>query len=122
MHPIEEESFQIIEKGYDWSTVPTEQKSILQRLVHTSGQFDIVDDVIFSKDAVQAGLDAIDSQTQIVTDVTMVRQGLRRTSLEAFGLDVYCSVHDEITYTLASANNMTRSAAGIRQAGFQLQP
>jgi precorrin-8X/cobalt-precorrin-8 methylmutase len=42
-HPIEAESFRIIEAGRDWSGMPEGQRRVAQRLVHTSGDFNIVD-------------------------------------------------------------------------------
>ena len=38
-HPLESESFKIIEQGRDWSGVPRLHLPILQRLVYTSGDF-----------------------------------------------------------------------------------
>ncbi|HEY0341167.1 MAG TPA: precorrin-8X methylmutase, partial [Steroidobacteraceae bacterium] len=42
-HPIEAESFRIIAAGRDWSGLPEGQKRVAQRLVHTSGDFNVVD-------------------------------------------------------------------------------
>ncbi|MCM3109160.1 precorrin-8X methylmutase, partial [Bacillus velezensis] len=44
-HPIEKESFEIIAAGRDWSPFPASQLTILHRLVHTSGDFQAVDDI-----------------------------------------------------------------------------
>lgn len=118
-HPIEVESFRIIREGRDWSAVPEMDRDVLQRLVHTSGDFEIVDDVFISPGAVETGLKALAQRTRIVTDVTMVQSGLRRTLLEQFGLVTSCCVHDEETRLLAEASNITRSAAGIRRAWMQ---
>ena len=115
-HPIEAESFRIIQTEYDWSTVPELHRDVLQRLVHTSGDFGIVDDVFISPGAIEAGLKALYQRSPIVTDVTMVQSGLRRTLLEQFGIPTACYVHDEETKALAQANGITRSAAGLRKA------
>ena len=58
-HPIEAESFQLIEANYDWSAYSSGVKAILQRLVHTSGDFGIVEDVFFSPTAIQQGVLAL---------------------------------------------------------------
>jgi precorrin-8X/cobalt-precorrin-8 methylmutase len=50
-HPIEAKSFEIIAAGRDWSAFPEEQKAILQRLVHTAGDFSIPEDVFLSRGA-----------------------------------------------------------------------
>lgn len=115
-HPIEHKSFEIIAAGRDWSVFPDEQRSILQRLVHTAGDLNIPEDVFLSRGAPEAGLRAIADRCVIVTDVTMVQSGLKRPLIGQFGLRTACLVHDEETHLVAEANGLTRSAAGIRRA------
>jgi precorrin-8X/cobalt-precorrin-8 methylmutase len=117
-HPIEKESFEIIAAGRDWSTFPPSQLTILQRLVHTSGDFNAVDDIFFSPGAVEAGIRALLRCKRVVTDVTMVQTGLKRALLEQLGIDTWCGVHDRETHLMAEAQGITRSAAGIRR-GFE---
>lgn len=114
-HPIEAQSFEIIEKGFDWSPYTPLQRAILQRIVHTSGDFEVVSDVFISTGADEAGLRALLKRTPILTDVTMVQSGLRRTLIEELGIVTACTVHDEETRLLAEAQGLTRSAAGIRR-------
>jgi precorrin-8X/cobalt-precorrin-8 methylmutase len=115
-HPIEAESFEIIAAGRDWSTFPAAHLTVLQRLVHTSGDFDAVDELYFSAGAVEAGIRGLLRCKRIVTDVTMVQTGLKRALLEQLGIDTWCGVHDRETHLLAASQNITRSAAGIRRA------
>lgn len=115
-HPIEAESFEIIAAGRDWTTFPAAHLTVLQRLVHTSGDFAAVDDLYFSAGAVEAGIRALLRCKRIVTDVTMVQTGLKRAVLEQLGIDTWCGVHDRETHLLAASENITRSAAGIRRA------
>jgi precorrin-8X/cobalt-precorrin-8 methylmutase len=117
-HPIEKESFEIIAAGRDWSTFPASQLTILQRLVHTSGDFNAVDDIFFSPGAVETGIRALLRCKRVVTDVTMVQTGLKRALLEQLGIDTWCGVHDRETHLMAEAQGITRSAAGIRR-GFE---
>lgn len=115
-HPIEAESFRIIDAGRDWSKFSPIEKLVLQRLVHTSGDFGIVDDIYFSPGAVETGLRALLRCRRIVADVTMVETGLKRTLLQQLGVQTWCGVHDRETHLLAQASGITRSAAGIRRA------
>jgi precorrin-8X/cobalt-precorrin-8 methylmutase len=115
-HPIEAESMRIIDEGRDWSAIPVDQQLVLKRLVHTSGDFDIVDDVFISPGAVVTGIRALLRCRQVVTDVTMVQSGMKRALLEQLGIQTWCGVHDRETGLLAQAHGMTRSAAGIRRA------
>lgn len=115
-HPIEAESMRIIDAGRDWSDVPADHQVVLKRLVHTSGDFDIVDDLYFSPGAVETGIRALLRCRRIVADVTMVQTGLKRAVLDQLEVQTWCGVHDEETRLLAETHGITRSAAGIRRA------
>jgi precorrin-8X/cobalt-precorrin-8 methylmutase len=115
-HPIEAESFRIIEAGRDWSGMQEGEKRVAQRLVHTSGDFNVVDDLFFSQGAVDIGMRALLRCRRIVTDVTMVASGLKRALVEQLGIEVWCGVHDRETHMLSANMGITRSAAGIRRA------
>jgi precorrin-8X/cobalt-precorrin-8 methylmutase len=115
-HPIEAESFRIIGAGRNWSDMSEGQRRVAQRLVHTSGDFQVVDDLFFSPGAVETGVRALLRCRRIVTDVTMVSSGLKRSLLQELALDVWCGVHDRETHLLARNAGITRSAAGIRRA------
>jgi precorrin-8X/cobalt-precorrin-8 methylmutase len=115
-HPIESESFRVIDAGRDWSMFPEAERDILKRLVHTSGDFNVVDEVFISPGAIPAGIRALGQRLPIITDVTMVQSGLRRTLLDRLAIPTVCGVHDEETKLLAEAAGITRSAAGIRRA------
>jgi len=115
-HPIEAESMRIIDEGRDWSDVPADHQIVLKRLVHTSGDFDIVDDLVFSPGSVETGIRALLRCRRIVADVTMVQTGLKRAVLDQLGVGTWCGVHDEETHLLAKTQGITRSAAGIRRA------
>ena len=114
-HPIEAESFRIIAEGRDWTAFPPDQLTILQRLVHTSGDFDAVNDMYFSAGAVDSGIRALLRCKRILTDVTMVQTGLKRALLEELGIDTWCGVHDRETHLMSEQYGITRSAAGIRR-------
>ncbi|VEB41766.1 Precorrin-8X methylmutase [Chromobacterium violaceum] len=115
-HPIEAESMRIIDEGRDWSAFPAEQRTALMRLVHTTGDFNSVDDLFFSPGACETGMRALLRCRRVVTDVTMVETGLKREVLRQLEVETWCGVHDEETRLLAEASGLTRSAAGIRRA------
>jgi precorrin-8X/cobalt-precorrin-8 methylmutase len=115
-HPIEAESFRIIEAGRDWSGMPEGPRRVAQRLVHTSGDFNVVDELFFSAGAVEIGVRALLRCRRVVTDVTMVASGLKRALLQQLDIDVWCGVHDRETHMLSENAGITRSAAGIRRA------
>ncbi|WP_317205250.1 precorrin-8X methylmutase [Janthinobacterium sp.] len=114
-HPIEAESFRIIAAGRDWSAFPAAHLTVLQRLVHTSGDFDAVNDLYFSPGAIESGIRALLRCKRVLTDVTMVQTGLKRALLEQLGIDTWCGVHDRETHLMSAQYGITRSAAGIRR-------
>jgi precorrin-8X/cobalt-precorrin-8 methylmutase len=116
LHPIEAESYRIIDAGRDWSSFTEPEKTLLQRLVHASGDFNVVDEVFISAGAVAAAIAGLERRARIVTDVTMVLSGLRRPLLKRLGIEACCFVHDEETRLLARSAGLTRSAAGIRRS------
>lgn len=115
-HPIEAESMRIIDAGHDWSRYAVDDARVLKRLVHTSGDFGIVDDIYFSSGASAIGLRALLRCRRVVTDVTMVQAGLKQALLRELDIQTWCGVHDDTTHVLAETHGITRSAAGIRRA------
>lgn len=115
-HPIEAESFARIQEGRDWSRFDADDRPLLQRLVHTTGCFDVADEIVLSPGAVRAGMLALVRGMRIVTDVTMVESGLKRSSLATLGVSTFCGVHAPEAAVLAEQHGITRSAAGIRIA------
>jgi precorrin-8X/cobalt-precorrin-8 methylmutase len=115
-HPIEKESFRIIEEGRDWSQFTGASKTIAQRLVHTSGDFSAPDDLFMSQGAADIGMKAILRCRRVITDVTMVESGIKRELLQKLGVTTWCGVHDQETKLMAESAGITRSAAGIRRA------
>ena len=115
-HPIEAKSFEVIKYGRDWSKFDPELVPVLQRIVHTTGDFDAADEIFFSPGVVDIGINAILRCRQIVTDVTMVESGLKRALLSDLGISTWCGVHDRETHLMSENSDLTRSAAGIRRA------
>jgi precorrin-8X/cobalt-precorrin-8 methylmutase len=115
-HPIEAASMRIIDAGRDWSAFTGNEARVLKRLVHTSGDFDIVDDIFISAGAADLGLRALLRCRRVVTDVTMVQAGLKQAVLAQLEVETWCGVHDDATRVLAETHGLTRSAAGIRRA------
>lgn len=115
-HPIEAESYRIIEAGRDWSNIAEEIRPIARRLVHTSGDFNVPDELFVSPGAVAAGIRALLRCRRVVADVTMVEAGIRKDLSALLEIKTWCGVHDQETRLLAEKAGITRSAAGVRRA------
>ena len=116
MNDIERKSFEIISTSFDWSKVNKENLAVAQRLVHTSGDYNNIQDLFISDGAVEIGIRNLLRCKQIVTDVTMVQSGIKKDLLAKLKINVWCGVHDEESYIMSKAFNITRSAAAMRRA------
>ncbi len=110
---IENRSFSIIsdEAGqHNWNP---EEWSIVQRLVHTSADFDYVDSTIIGPGAIEAGVEAIRSGAPIVTDTKMAMCGISSARLNAYGNRLTCLISDERTQKRAKEMGSTRALAAV---------
>jgi precorrin-8X/cobalt-precorrin-8 methylmutase len=115
-HPIEAESFRIIESLHDWSVYSKAEKEVLQRIVHSTGDPEVVHGLTISDGAIEGAVNAFKNHAAIVTDVTMVQHGFNRKNRERIQYETYCGVHDPESYALAETEGVTRSSAAIMQA------
>ena len=72
---IEKRSMEIITKELGGRTWPEPEFSVIKRCIHTSADFDYADNLCFSEDAVQKGIDALNAGASIVTDTKMAASG-----------------------------------------------
>ncbi|MDR2946685.1 MAG: precorrin-8X methylmutase [Candidatus Adiutrix sp.] len=110
---IENKSFSIItaEAGpHPWDE---KQWSVVQRLVHTSADFDYVSDTLFSPGAIEAGVEAIRSGCSIVTDTKMALCGISAARLQNYGNRTICLISDERTQRRARETGTTRALAAV---------
>lgn len=115
---IERRSMQIIgellkEKNL---TLDPVQESVIKRVIHTTADFDYVQSLVFSKDAVQKAQDAIRSGASIVTDTQMVKSGINKTVLSRFGGEVFCFMSDADVAKSAKENGTTRAVTSMEKA------
>lgn len=93
------------------------EKSVIKRVVHTTGDPEVAGRVYFSDDACAAGVEALKAGASIITDVTMVMAGINKTRLGEYGGHVQCLIHDAGTIAEAKTLGVTRAmVATTRQA------
>jgi precorrin-8X/cobalt-precorrin-8 methylmutase len=93
--------------------------AVIERIVHSTADFDFAKITQVSPGAIEAGIQALRSGCPIVTDVRMVQVGISAARLAALGGTLHCFVADDLTRQRAQAAQMTRSALGIRLAAEQ---
>jgi precorrin-8X/cobalt-precorrin-8 methylmutase len=116
---IERESFSIVERLLPPLLETTsEEREVITRIVHASGDHQIARSVKFSPTAVISGISALRDGRQIITDVRMLAAGISNRLARACRSPVLCAI-DEIG-TLRPTDNTTRSAAAIHQLESKL--
>lgn len=109
---IYEKSFATIRREADLNRFSPAEQEIAIRLIHACGMIDIVDDLMFSPDAISAGRAALANGKPVICDVRMVAEGVIKRNLHANN-EVLCGLNEEAAYVYAKAEKTTRSAAGI---------
>jgi precorrin-8X/cobalt-precorrin-8 methylmutase len=113
---IEALSFSIIDSEAGAHGFPADQWRIVQRMIHTSADFDYLQSVRFHPRAIEAGVAAIRSGCTIVTDTHMARAGIRKTELARFGVAATCYIGDPDVRQRAAQSGSTRARAAVDAA------
>lgn len=75
-HYIVEQSFAIIDQEVGEHNLNPAEYAIVRRVIHATADLEFLHLIQFSPDAINAGIQAIKSGVPIITDVTMVKQGI----------------------------------------------
>jgi len=109
---IYERSFALIEREADLTRFPPELRPLARRLAHAAGDASILDDLLWSEDAVAEGNRALASGAPILVDSRMVAAGIIGGRLPGKS-DIICTLGDPKTPELAETLKTTRSAAAV---------
>lgn len=90
--------------------------AVVERVIHSTADFEFAARLRFSPDALDAGIAALRAGCAIITDVQMVRVGISERRLAAFGGTAHCFIADPAVQAQASASGETRSAVAMRHA------
>lgn len=113
---IEDLSFKIIEKEAGDHGFDNRHWPVVRRMIHTSADFEYINTVRFSHQAVTKGVAAIRNGCRIFTDTNMARVGIRKGELKIFGGRTDCLMTDETVAKLAKKNGTTRALAAVDAA------
>jgi len=113
---IEKRSFEIITQELGDTELDPLQAPIIKRVIHTTADFDYVENLCFSHDAVSRFQQAILNGACIVTDTQMAKAGINKKRLEKYGGEVYCFMSDEDVAVIARENQTTRAVASMDKA------
>jgi len=106
------DSFATIRREARFDSLPADAEKVAVRMVHGSGQVDLVPDIVIHPDLVGAARTALMTGAPILCDARMVAMGITAGRLPA-GNEVVCHLTDERVPALASAWSTTRTAAAV---------
>lgn len=115
---IEKKSFAIISEELKQRklVLPKEEEMITKRVIHTSADFEYVDTLVFSKDAVAIAKELLFHGADIVTDTNMVLAGINKKVLARFGGEAHCFMADEDVAQIAKERRVTRATVSMEKA------
>jgi precorrin-8X/cobalt-precorrin-8 methylmutase len=105
-HPIETESYRILEERVDLSHLGPCARPVVARVIHASADIEYARTMVVDESAVLAGVDAIRAGAPVIADVEMVLRGINGTEA--------CCYLDEIAST--PSTGPTRSAQAMALA------
>lgn len=118
---IERRSFEIIESELP-HPIAAGLAPIIKRVIHTTADFDYVDNLLFSENVVAHAHKALLSGISIVTDTSMAKAGINKTALKKLGGEVFCFMADEDVAAAAKERGLTRAAVSVEKAAAKNQP
>ena len=113
---IEKRSFEIITEELGDRVLPKENELVIKRVIHTSADFDYVDNLEFSDGAVAKAIEALKKGCDIVTDTQMAKSGINKTVLTSLGGSVHCYMSDEDVANEAKKRGVTRAIVSMEKA------
>lgn len=119
---IEKRSFEIITEILGDTKLVPENELVIKRVIHTSADFDYVQNLVFSEHAVQKGIEALRGGCDIVTDTQMARSGINKTILGKLGGEVHCFMSDEDVAAEAKERGVTRAVVSMERAANLPKP
>ena len=119
---IEKRSFAIITQLLGDTRLDPENELVIKRVIHTSADFDYVENLVFSEHAVQKGIAALRDGCDIVTDTQMAKAGINKTILTKLGGQVHCFMSDPDVAAEAKERGITRAIVSMERAAKLPKP
>ena len=115
---IEDESMQIIENEIGSHPYNEQEWPIVRRIIHSTADFDFARDnkIIFHKNSVQSGLDALKNGCNIIVDVNGIIGLMNKQNPKDFDNNVICNISEPSLIEAAKKENKTRAQMSMRIA------
>ena len=115
---IEDESMQIIESEIGSHSYNEMEWPIVRRIIHSTADFDFAGEnkLLFHKDAISNGINALKNGCSIVADVNGVIGLMNKQNPRDFGNDLICNISDPVLMESAKKAGKTRAQMSMRMA------
>jgi len=119
---IEDKSMQIIESEVGFHDYNKLEWPIVRRVIHATADFDFAkkNKIIFHKDAILKGINALKNGCNIIVDVNGVIGGLNKQNLKDFGNDIICNISNPKIVDEAKKFNKTKAQTAMRIAASEM--
>ena len=119
---IEDASMQMIEAEIGTHEFNEKEWPIVRRIIHSTADFDFAkkNKIIFQKNAIDSGMNALKQGCDIVVDVNGVTGGLNKQNLKDFKNNVVCNISSPEIMEIAKKEGKTRSQISMREAKSEI--
>jgi precorrin-8X/cobalt-precorrin-8 methylmutase len=118
---ISVKSFEMIQaeiveyEGY--AKFKSDERAVVERLIHTTTCFDrVIDNIYFSDNAMVKLKELLERKAKLIVDTNMIASGLSKFYLDKYQNEVICYVNEPEVFEMAKANNTTRSYGAVELA------
>ena len=119
---IEDKSMEIIEKEIGSHPYSKDEWPIVRRVVHSTADFDFARQnmIVFHKNSISSGINALKNGCNIIVDVNGVIGGLNKENLKEFGNKAICNISEPKIVEEAKKLNKTRAQTSMRMAASEM--
>ena len=115
IHPIQAESFAIIDQEIGEHSFNAAEYAIVRRVIHSTADFEYSQLIQFSPNAIEQGILALKQQVPIIVDVGMVKQGVAGLVAKTFNNPLISAIEKAST----CLPGKTRTETGLLQIAEQ---
>jgi precorrin-8X/cobalt-precorrin-8 methylmutase len=115
-HNIEKRSFEMIQEEMGSINLNKEIEPIVKRVIHTSADFDYLNNMFFSENVVKKAKEVIKSGGTIVTDTNMAYSGINKKAAAKYGVNIRCFMAETDVAEEALKRGETRAAVSMERA------
>lgn len=119
---IEDKSMEIIENEIGSHPYSKDEWPIVRRVIHSTADFDFARQnmIVFHKNAISNGINALKNGCNIIVDVNGVIGGLNKENLKEYGNNVICNISEPRIVEEAKKLNKTRAQTSMRMAASEM--